>query len=219
MMSRMRGTAGPATDTTVGADAGTRRRLVRTSAKLAFLAPAVVAALPAGEAAAGTPKRGRVARPVAPPQPGQPVQPGQTNAPATAPALATEATTFFARLHRVGDVPTARPNADFVPLSLGRDPLEAGHLRVENGADGQASGVLVNLRGAAPGATYRVWFVRFDDGDSALLGSLRTDGSGNFGGQVEPPQPPAARPRRGSRVGTFVLVRDRQDQFITGAQL
>ncbi|MBO0882939.1 MAG: hypothetical protein J2P17_21900, partial [Mycobacterium sp.] len=67
----------------------------------------------------------------------------------------------------------------------------------------------VTLRGAAANAGYDVAFERLNDHGREDLGTITTDGNGNFSGST-----PNAFGGNGQRVGTFVLNRGGQDQYV-----
>lgn len=179
-----------------GAAVQTRRRALRSWARLAFAVPALTMALPAATARASDDdddhhKHHGYGR-------------------------------FAAALCRVGDVSPQ----DFAANGVGSDPLRHGHISILGRHHGHYDGffgwdgsshedddhvarAMIQLRGAAPSAIYEVLFVRAGDGGRETLGPIRTNSDGNFRGLSALPI------ESGPRVGNFVLTRGGQDQFVS----
>jgi len=94
---------------------------------------------------------------------------------------------------------------DFPASNPGSDGLSNGDI-VWTGGNSQA---FVTLRGAVANSGYDVAFERLNDHGREDLGTITTDGSGNFSGST-----PNGLGGNGQRVGTFILNRGGQDQFV-----
>ncbi len=94
---------------------------------------------------------------------------------------------------------------DFAANNPGGDGLAAGMVQW-GGGNTQA---LVALQSAAANSGYDVQFERFNDHGREDLGTITTDGNGNFSGAT-----PNGLGGNGIRVGTFVLIRNGQDQYV-----
>ena len=70
--------------------------------------------------------------------------------------------------------------------------------------------VFVALQGAPANQGYDVQFERLNDHGREDLGTVTTDGNGNFNGMT-----PNGLGGNGNRVGSFVLIRNGQDQFVS----
>ncbi|MGH2353379.1 MAG: hypothetical protein ACRDI2_18170 [Chloroflexota bacterium] len=205
----------------------TRRGGLGHGLKLAVAAPAALAALPAGTAAADSDhgkwgsEVAREAREAA----REAIHEAQADVRELRARLREElreefGTQGFRRvgfrarrfgLGRVADV----PSGDFDKANQGGDPLDRGGLGVLRAEGDQAGTVFVRLRGAAQNATYAVIFARFNDKGRETIGQVTTDGDGDFGGQVAAAGGGNGRLSGDNRVGIFVLTRDGKDQFIT----
>jgi hypothetical protein len=106
-------------------------------------------------------------------------------------------------------VPVSQVNGgtggDFPANNPGTDALRSG---VVSWAGGNNTAE-VALRGAVANSGYDVQFERLNDHGREDLGTITTDGNGNFSGRT-----PNALGGNGQRVGTFVLNRGGQDQYV-----
>jgi hypothetical protein len=100
-----------------------------------------------------------------------------------------------------------------------QDALRRGVLFVSRGQDDTSGRVFLVLAGAAPGATYEVFFVRARNmRERERIGQVTTNGDGDFRGLVRTGAGNSGDPGRlgGSRrVGLFAVTRDGKDQFVT----
>jgi hypothetical protein len=94
---------------------------------------------------------------------------------------------------------------DFPASSPGSDALSSGQIAWSGGNNG----ALVTLRGAVANSGYDVAFERLNDHGREDMGTITTDGNGNFSGAT-----PTGLGGNGSRVGTFVLNRGGMDQYV-----
>ena len=94
---------------------------------------------------------------------------------------------------------------DFPASNPGSDPLSSGEI----GFAGGNNAAFVTLRGAVANSGYDVAFERLNDHGREDLGTVTTDGNGNFSGST-----PNGVGGNGQRVGTFVLNRGGQDQYV-----
>jgi hypothetical protein len=94
---------------------------------------------------------------------------------------------------------------DFPASNPGSDALSSGALSWTGGNNG----AFVSLRGAVANSGYDVTFERLNDHGREDLGTITTDGGGNFSGFT-----PNGLGGNGQRVGTFVLNRGGQDQYV-----
>ena len=108
------------------------------------------------------------------------------------------------RLAPVGQI-NGGTGGDFPANNPGGDGLGAGAVQWAGG-NGQ---VFVALQGAAASQGYDVQFERFNDHGREDLGTVATDGNGNFSGAT-----PSGLGGNGIRIGTFVLIRNGQDQYV-----
>ncbi len=189
-----------------GGGALSRRSILGKGAKLAFAAPAVLAALQAGAAFADESDderrgRGRSERDDSPAASSSPPR-RRPDVPAA----------FRLELCRVADVPAN----DFTSANPGTDPLRDGRLRIAHDGDAPEDGrVRVRLRRAKPASRYQVFFVRFKDQGREDLGVVGpTDEEGDLDAAAPTPLSGA------NRVGIFVLVRQDgdeagKDEFVT----
>jgi len=111
----------------------------------------------------------------------------------------------FLTLVTVGSVNGGTGGGDFGANNPGGDALTSGSLGI-NDSDHR---VFVDVRGATANASYDVVFVRLNDHAREDLGSISTGDRGEFSGAA--PNALSAN----QRVGTFVLARNGQDQFVT----
>jgi hypothetical protein len=109
------------------------------------------------------------------------------------------------RLVPVSQVNGGNGGSDFSTGSPGSDGLSSGVVTWPGG-NAAAS---VALRGAMPNSGYDVKFVHWNDHLFDDLGTINTDGNGNFTGQT-----PNGLGGNGQRVGTFVLNRGGLDQYV-----
>ena len=197
-----------------GQSGTSRRRGIGAGLKLAAVAPAVLAALPLGTAAAGddSDRRGRgrdddlqdrlrereaeLRRRLDDLRNDRPFGGGQR-----------------VRLLKVTDV----NGDDFDKGNAGsQDSLDQGSVRVARD-NGDASGrVTVTLVRAQANAVYEVFFLRLRGGRDRI-GQLTTNGNGNFDGLVRSGSNNTGDPGRlggNNRIGVFVLTRDAKDQFV-----
>jgi len=89
--------------------------------------------------------------------------------------------------------------------NAGSDNLAVGVVQW-NGGNAQ---VFVALQNAAANSGYDVQFERLNDHGREDLGTINTDGNGNFSGGA-----PNGLGGNGNRVGTFVLIHNGQDEFV-----
>jgi hypothetical protein len=190
----------------------TRRGGLVNSFKLALAAPAAIAALHAGTALADDgdhdkdddKDRGR----------GR----GNNDRRLNLPAAVGRRISYFADLSRLndiapGDFTGANPPSDLNTL----DPLSSGWVAVGRARADAASMVHVSLRGAGKSLSYLVQFVRVKDQGRENVGTITTDGKGNFHGVA------GALPGAGgkNRAGIFVLNRNvngtNVDEYVAGA--
>lgn len=109
------------------------------------------------------------------------------------------------RLVQVSQVNGGTGGSDFSASNPGGDGLSSGSVFWMGGTNA----VMVNLRGATANSGYDVAFERLNDNGREDLGTVTTDGNGNFTGQT-----PNGLGGNGNRIGTFVLNRGGQDQFV-----
>jgi hypothetical protein len=113
--------------------------------------------------------------------------------------------TSHLRLIPVSQVNGGSQGGDFSTGSTGGDALSSGDVAFSGGN----STIMVVLRGAVANSGYDVQFQRLNDHGREDLGTVTTDGNGNFTGQT-----PNALGGNGQRAGTFVLNRAGQDQYV-----
>ncbi len=94
---------------------------------------------------------------------------------------------------------------DFPASNPGSDALSDGQI-VWTGSNAAA---FVTLRGAVANSGYDVAFERLNDHGREDLGTITTDGGGNYSGST-----PNGLGGNGQRIGTFVLNRGGQDQYV-----
>jgi hypothetical protein len=202
----------------------TRRGVLNAGKKLAYAAPAVIAALHAGVASADNDSKPgrRLARGHSFQPPGLALGHQQTP-----PSAATTVTTpgqhrpglvvtYRARLCRIADVADLPDNLGGQPNN-GNDQLSAGEVRVVAAAGSWDGTVHVTLRGAPANTQYQVIFLRLNDlggGGVNDLGTITTDGHGNFRGTT-PNKIPDPGGNKLGRQGVFVLRRNNQNHFVS----
>ncbi len=177
----------------------TRRAGLGSGLKLAFTAPAVLAALPLGVAAADSEtgkQRGR-GRDNLPSPAAAAVAQAQAHGPSSTPFTSTHPrrhVSFVAALVSARDV----DSSDFAP-NANADTGD-GRLRVIS-SSGESNGrVQLKLRSSAKNTTYDVVF-RALNGSDSTLGQITTDGDGRFNGRLTNPLPGK------NRAGVFLLRR------------
>jgi hypothetical protein len=124
------------------------------------------------------------------------------------------------RLLKVADVSTGG-DFDKGNAAGSQDSLARGAVHIVRAGGGNAGRVLVSLAGAVANVTYAVVFARFHDHNRESLGNVRTDGRGNFSGLARSNSDNTGDPGSlggNNRIGAVVLTRDGKDQFIAGYQ-
>jgi hypothetical protein len=109
------------------------------------------------------------------------------------------------RLIPVSQVNGGSNGSDFSTGSTGGDPLRSGDVAFTGGNDS----IMIALQGAVANSGYDVQFQRLNDHGREDLGTVTTDGNGNFVGQT-----PNGLGGNGQRAGTFLLNRGGQDQYL-----
>ncbi|MER3405271.1 MAG: hypothetical protein C4289_09025 [Chloroflexota bacterium] len=203
------------------ASAATRRSLLAVGKRLAYAAPAVVAALyPSAAAADGIRVNvggdGSIDVRVGGIEVSLPGHRTAISGPFLRDLLAATAdlkrrrlrVAFRAELAPIGRIEDVPANLGGVSND-GNDPLTSGLLHVVDIADRTESIVHVQLRGAARQATYQVIFLRLNDlgsGGVVDLDRITTDEDGDFRGVA--PRRLGRSPDKLGRAGIFLLRRD-----------
>src|SRR5581483_4944566 len=209
----------------------TRRGGIGAGTKLAFVAPAVVAALRAGVAHADSNhgRHGDHDDKETPPGLEIAAQHARVaNVSSASSASSKEIrqqalhVTYRAGLCRVSDVQGGTGGTDFAATNAAGTPdqLTAGALRVVASSDSsQAGRVFIRLEKAVANATYNVYFERLQDHGRESIGQVATDANGNFRGFVAAGNNGNGMLSGDHRVGAFVLTRNdggtERDEFVT----